>query len=104
ETSSAYGGGAPKLSNRYVAGFLWMDKLGLSARMGVDVVARQTLYHGSYALLDEYLNPLPDYWLSVIYKRQVGGKVLDIQLSTSTPTVRLYAHCLNPTSQHYKQG
>ncbi|CAL4121239.1 unnamed protein product [Meganyctiphanes norvegica] len=27
-----------------------------------------------------------------------------MQLSTSTPTVRLYAHCLNPTSQHYKQG
>ncbi|CAL4121241.1 unnamed protein product [Meganyctiphanes norvegica] len=52
ETSSAVGGGAPEMSNRYVAGFLWMDKLGLSARLGVDVVCRQTLYHGAYALLD----------------------------------------------------
>ena len=28
ETSSAWGGGAPDLSNRYIAGFMYLDKLG----------------------------------------------------------------------------
>lgn len=59
ETSSAYGGGAPGLSNRFVASFLWLDKLGLAAKMGMKVVVRQTLYNGYYSLIDDDLFPLP---------------------------------------------
>lgn len=59
ETGSAYGGGAPGLSDRYVAGFLWLDKLGMAARLGVDVVVRQSLSGGNYGLLDPEMEPLP---------------------------------------------
>lgn len=60
ETSSAYGGGAPQLSNTYVAGFMWLDKLGLAARRGIDVVMRQVFFGaGSYHLVDAGFKPLP---------------------------------------------
>jgi hypothetical protein len=59
ETGSAYGGGAHGLSDRYVAGFLWLDKLGMAARLGVDVVVRQSLCGGNYGLLGPEMEPLP---------------------------------------------
>lgn len=37
----------------------WLDKLGLAARLGHEVVIRQSFVKGSYALLDEDLNPNP---------------------------------------------
>ncbi|KAF7641479.1 hypothetical protein LDENG_00280340 [Lucifuga dentata] len=60
ETSSAYGGGALGLSDTFVAGFMWLDKLGLGARLGLDVIIRQVLIgSGSYHLVDDNLDPLP---------------------------------------------
>ena len=41
ETSSAYGGGVPGVSDSYIAGFMWLDKLGTSARLQHNVVIRQ---------------------------------------------------------------
>nr|XP_045614491.1 heparanase-like [Procambarus clarkii] len=119
ETGSAYGGGARGLSDAYVGGFLWLDKLGVAATMaggdgdhggqdhggheggGIQLVARQTLYEGCYALISMDLVPNPDYWLSVLYKRLVGGRVLRLRLRQVPPTTRLYAHCLrNITADH----
>ena len=59
ESGSAYGGGAPNMSDAFVGGFLWLDKLGVAAVGGVDVVARETLYQSCYALLDPDLHPNP---------------------------------------------
>ncbi|XP_041825224.1 heparanase [Melanotaenia boesemani] len=107
ETSSAYGGGALGLSDTFVAGFMWLDKLGLGARLGLDVLMRQVLVgFGSYHLIDKDLNPLPDYWLSVLYKRLVGPEVLKVQATQASfgrsKRVRLYLHCANKKS--YRSG
>ncbi|KAI4503009.1 hypothetical protein M0802_002053 [Mischocyttarus mexicanus] len=93
ETSSAFGGGAPDLSDRYVAGFLWLDKLGYSAKTGVNVVIRQSLFGGNYAMIGPDLLPNPDWWISVIYKQFVSDKVLEVTSPTSSKYVRIYAHC-----------
>lgn len=102
ETSSAYGGGASGLSDRYVAGFMWLDKLGLAARLKHEVVVRQTFFGGNYALLDKNLDPNPDFWLSLLHKRLVGVKVLDVSGQTEEKRkVRVYSHC---SSSQYPMG
>ena len=61
ETRSAYGGGAPGLSDRYVAGFMWLDKLSMSTALGISVVVRQDFYGGHYSVIDSTtLDPNPD--------------------------------------------
>ncbi|XP_011298477.1 heparanase [Fopius arisanus] len=98
ETSTAYGGGAPELSDRYVAGFLWLDKLGYSASAGVNVVIRQTLFGGNYAMVGKDLVPNPDWWVSVLYKKLVSENVLHLESANNSGTLRLYAHCTPETS------
>ncbi|KAK5900260.1 hypothetical protein CgunFtcFv8_025231 [Champsocephalus gunnari] len=101
ETSSAFGGGAAGLSDTFAAGFMWLDKLGLSALLGLDLVMRQVFIgSGSYHLLDQNLDPLPDFWLSVLYKRLVGPEVLKVKFSglARSKRVRLYLHCANTRS------
>ncbi|KAM4635206.1 heparanase isoform 2-T2 [Polymixia lowei] len=107
ETSSAYGGGALGLSDTFVAGFMWLDKLGLGAKLGLDVVIRQVFIgSGSYHLVDDNLDPLPDYWLSIVYKRLVGPEVLGIKASSfgQRKRVRVYLHCTNKKSTDYRNG
>ena len=87
--------GALGLSDRYVNGFLWLNKLGAAAAGGQSVVIRQTFYHGHYALIGEDLQPNPDFWISALYKKLVGRKVLKIQGHENTGnTLRLFAHCM----------
>ncbi|XP_023012087.2 heparanase [Leptinotarsa decemlineata] len=92
ETSSAYGGGAPNLSDSFIGSFIWADKLGLAAKMGVRVVMRQSIFHGNYALLDNNYDPNPDWWLSVLHKKLIGEVVVPYHTITS-PYVRLYVYC-----------
>ncbi|CAH1277038.1 HPSE [Branchiostoma lanceolatum] len=126
ETSSAWGGGAPELSDSFVAGFMWLDKLGLAAKLSLDVVMRQSLFEANYALISKDLDPLPDYWLSLLYKQLVGSRVLKVQVTDGSEVrvtnsseeqrtagemdrksarIRVYAHCTNPNSpQRYQNG
>ncbi|KAM3938482.1 heparanase [Leptodactylus fuscus] len=109
ETSSAYGGGSPGLTNTYIDGFMWLDKLGLSAKLGIDVVMRQALFGaGSYNLVDSDFEPLPDYWLSLVFKNLVGSVVLHATFRSSknvnVENLRVYLHCTNIDNTKYKAG
>ena len=90
---STYGGGAALLSSSFVSGFMWLDKLGIAAYHHKKVF-RQDFVGRNYCLLDENAYPLPDYWLSALYKRLVGIQVLNVKGALeSGRQVRVYAHC-----------
>lgn len=93
ESGNAQCGGQPGVSDRFVASLWWVDQLGLLARRGHRVSVRQTLSGSDYGLLDEEtLDPRPDYWASVLWKRLMGTTVL--RASHEGPdTLRTYAHC-----------
>uniref|UniRef100_A0A0B7BB74 Beta-glucuronidase C-terminal domain-containing protein n=1 Tax=Arion vulgaris TaxID=1028688 RepID=A0A0B7BB74_9EUPU len=93
ETYSFYSGGTPGLSDRYISGFQWLDKLGLSAQFGLTRVFRQSIIGGSYALINFRGDPTPDYYLSLLFKRLVEGPVFDVSIDVLNQNVRVYAHC-----------
>jgi len=116
ETSDSWGSGTPNVSDRYASGFLWLDKLGLSASMGVEVVMRQTFYGYDYSLINKDLQPNPDYWLSWVHKQLVGNNVLKAYVKSDTfgwqsnhsntddtGLIRIYAHCTK-LSKRYGPG
>lgn len=93
ETGSAFGGGAPDMSNRFVAGFLFLDKLGYSAKAGLQVVIRQSFFGGYYAMVGNDIKPNPDWWVGVLYKQFVSNKVLELETPNNFGAIRLYVHC-----------
>ncbi|NXO77795.1 HPSE2 protein, partial [Sitta europaea] len=108
-------GGMNNLSDSYAAGFLWLNTLGLLASQGIDVVVRHSfLNHGHNHLVDQNFNPLPDYWLSLLYKRLIGPKVLAIHVAglqrkprpgrVIRDKLRIYAHCTSYHNHNYVRG
>ncbi|XP_044080688.1 heparanase isoform X2 [Neovison vison] len=85
ETSSAYGGGAPLLSNTFVAGFIFARRLE-SER---EVTAGEP----------------PDYWLSLLFKKLVGTNVFMASVKgPDRSKLRVYLHCTNVNHPRYKEG
>jgi heparanase 1 len=95
ETGGAQCGGEPGASDRFASSLWWTDQLGLLASRGQSVVVRQTLVGSNYGLLDERtLEPRPDYFASVLFKRLMGRAVLGVDRRPGgDPFVRVYAHC-----------
>lgn len=92
ETGNAQFGGEPGLSDRFLASLWWMDQLGILAVHDHDVVVRQTLVGSNYQLItDDTLEPLPDYWASLLWKRLMGRTVLFARVEGSNK-LRAYAH------------
>jgi heparanase 1 len=94
ETGNAQYGGEPGLSDVYLSGLWWLDQLGLMARLGQEVVVRQSLTGMDYGLLDEEtLEPRPDYWHSLLWKRLMGPRVLPASArGDGADRLRVYAH------------
>ncbi len=94
ESGNAQCGGEPGLSDRFIAGFWWLDLLGSLARRGQQVVTRQNLSGADYSLVREAdLEPNPDYWNSLLWKRLMGEIVYDARCSEPRSDLRVYAHC-----------
>lgn len=105
ESGNAQCGGEPGVSDRFVASFWWLDQLGLMAGRGQPVVVRQTLSGSNYGLIhDETLEPSPDYWASVLWKRLMGGRVLNAAPTADAPSLRVYAHCTPSWNIEFSPG
>lgn len=78
----------------FIDSFRYLNQLGTLARHGVQVVAHNTLAASDYALLDgKTLNPRPNYWAALLWRKLMGTVVLDPGASPA-PSLHLYAHCL----------
>ena len=93
ETAQAACGGSPWAST-FLDTFRYLNQNGALAQKGVQVVMHNTLAASDYALIDQdTLNPRPNYWAAVLWKRTMGTTVLASPRSPS-PALRIYAHCL----------
>lgn len=94
ESGHAQFGGQPDASDSYEGTFWWLDQLGALATRNIQVSVRQTLSGSNYGLLDDdTLDPRPDYWASVLWRRLMGRRVLEVGRSAVSDLVRVYAHC-----------
>jgi heparanase 1 len=93
ETAEAACGG-DQLAAQFVDAFRFVNQLGTLAQKGVKVVMHNTLAASDYGLLNEStMEPRPDYWAGVLWKRLMGTTVLDPE-PQSEPSVRVYAQCM----------
>ncbi|XP_028586431.2 inactive heparanase-2 isoform X2 [Podarcis muralis] len=108
-------GGITNLSDSYAASFLWLNSLGMLSSQGIDVVMRHSFFdHGHNHLVDQNFNPLPDYWLSLLYKQLVGPRVLSVHVAglqrkprlgrVIRDKLRIYAHCTSYHNHNYVRG
>ncbi|MGH0126457.1 UNVERIFIED_CONTAM: hypothetical protein FKN15_028612 [Acipenser sinensis] len=111
----AWAGGTNNLSDTYAASFLWLNTLGMSAMQGIDVVIRHSFFdYGYNHLVDQNFNPLPDYWLSLLFKHLVGPRVLAVHVAglqrkprpgrVIRDKLRIYAHCTSFQNHNYVRG
>jgi len=92
ETNHARCGGAPGVSDTWASTFWYLDQLGSLARHGQSVMVRQTLSGSDFGMLDDAtLQPRPDYWGALLWRRLMGSRVLEA--TSELPDLRVYAHC-----------
>jgi len=90
------GGGPvrPFYSESFLDGFLFLDKLGISAALNVSVIMKEKVFGGNDGLVNPLLYPAPPYWVALAHKQLVGPRVLAVANSTAPGrTLRVYAQC-----------
>eukprot|EP00315_Gephyrocapsa_oceanica_P054957 CAMPEP_0185484950 /NCGR_PEP_ID=MMETSP1366-20130426/9701_1 /TAXON_ID=38817 /ORGANISM="Gephyrocapsa oceanica, Strain RCC1303" /LENGTH=226 /DNA_ID=CAMNT_0028093039 /DNA_START=32 /DNA_END=708 /DNA_ORIENTATION=- len=94
ETGSAQVGGQQGVSGTWEATLWWLDQLGGLALEGTEVQCRQALAGSDYGLLsEETLQPTPDYWASLLWRRLMGGTAFAVALPPTAPrSLRAYCH------------
>jgi heparanase 1 len=94
ETGGAQCGGQAGMTDRFEGVFWWIDQLGQLALLDHQVMIRQSLVGGDYALLERNtFAPRPGYYASLLWKQYMGSKVLSV--TSNNKSIRTYAHC-NP--------
>lgn len=92
ETAEAACGG-DQFAGQFVDTFRYLNQLGTLAQKDVKVVMHNTLAASDYGLLNEdSLEPRPDYWAALLWKRTMGAAVLDPGVPKNQ-ALRMYAHC-----------
>jgi hypothetical protein len=92
ETAEAACGGDP-FAGQFADTFRFLNQLGTLAQKGVKVVMHNTLAASDYSLLtNDTLQPKPDFWAAVLWKKTMGTTVLDPG-QPSDPALRVYAQC-----------
>ena len=75
--------------------FRLLDQFGSLAQKSVKSIMYNTLASSDYGMLDEEtLEPRPNYWAAVLWKRTMGSRSLNPGV-LPTNNVRVYAHCMN---------
>jgi hypothetical protein len=93
ETADAACGGNPWAST-FLDSFRYLVEHASLARRGVKVIMHNTLAASDYGLLDQNtLEPRPNYWATLLWRRLMGTTVLDSQISVPANTY-VYAQCL----------
>ena len=93
ETAETACGGDPWAAD-FIDTFRYLTQLGELAQKNVQVVIHNTLDASDYGLLDETtLEPRPDYWAAVLWRRLMGTTVLDPG-AEKQPNLYVFAQCL----------
>jgi heparanase 1 len=96
ETADAACGGNPWAST-FLDTFRYLDQLGRLAKQGVQVVIHNTLAASDYGLLDQKtLDPRPNYWGALLWRRLMGATVLDPGVEIAEGR-HVYVHCSRGT-------
>eukprot|EP01084_Bolivina_argentea_P183179 316142_1 len=99
-------------ASTFVAGFLWLDKLGIASVMGINTICRQTFWGGYEGFVGQGINPVmsssvdynpnPTYWIAYLWKQIIGTKVVFVNNELDYGrNIRVYAFCTR-TNDYYK--
>lgn len=78
--------------------FRLLDQFGGLAQKSVKSIMYNTLASSDYGMLDEQtLEPRPNYWAAVLWKRTMGTRSLDPGVPPAN-NVRVYAQCMSGSS------